>query len=75
MGVARKQPISLWVDVSDIFLFFLLGAGEGDRFLLKSSEGGVSQERGGRGGRVFAGKLGGGGGQIFFSGSKFPPRP
>ena len=62
------------VDVSDIF--FCSGEGVGGvRFLLKIP-GGVSQERGGGGGRGagVCGEFGGGGAKYFFGGAEMPTK-
>ena len=81
------EGVYILVDVSDIFLFFLLGGrgresprlreGGGGGFFVESPrrKGLPAGWEGGReAGRVFAGNLGGGD-QIFFcSGPKFPPR-
>ena len=88
-GILIDSLLIILVDVSDIFIFFLLGEGEGrvrgagrggggGRFLLKIPRGGgVSGGGGGRGaGRVSAvswGIWGEGGAKYFFSGPKCPP--
>ena len=77
----KFHTIQNLVDVSDIFIFFLLGGGErgvrgagrgGGRFFIENPRrGGLpgGWGRGARGaGRVFAGNVGGGGAKYFFSG-------
>ena len=96
MGVYANPRISeekgllefiVWVDVSDIFYFFLLGEGKGESrrrravgdwfFIEKPRRGGASRTGGaeGPGGCLQRiGEFGGGGGaKYFFGGPKCPP--